>query len=1162
MGMEIKQGISAHAAIRFLLLLSALPVLTAQPQTLDTLNLGANDVVNALAIQPDGKILVGGSFTNLGGLARSYLGRINANGTVDTGFTNRANSTVNCLVGQTDGGIIIGGAFTTLGGSTRNAIGRLSRSGALDAFFNPGASASPNSAYVSALAIQPDGKILVGGFFNSLGFLSRTNIGRLHSFGLPDSAFDAGPGSGLQHVSSLAVQPDGKILIGGSFTNLSGQLHINVARLNSNGTLDTNFNAAASGAVSCLALQADGKILVGGSFTNLSGQPCSNIGRLNSDGSFDASFNPGASGSVLSLVVQADGKIVVGGMFTNLAGQARNYIGRLNADGNLDIGFNVSANSNVVALAIQADGKILAGGSFTNLAGQSRNRLARLNNTGAATQSVAFDATSVTWLRGGTSPEAWRTTFDLSTNGGSLSSFGSGIRLSGGWQIAGLALPTNVTVRVRAFLSCGKQNGSGCYVETIFGAPAITTQPSARTVNAGFSTSFGVSAIGSATLSYQWRRNGFNLINGGNLSGAQSPTLVLNNLFGADAGNYSCLIYNSYGAVTSAVAMLTVIDPRITASPSGTNANLGETVGFTASAFGTGPLIYQWRKNGANLASETNSSLLFTNIQAADAGSYFDAVVTNAFGNATSSTAVLTVNLASLDSFNAGPVNYDVSSQAIQPDGKIVIGGAFTRIGEQLFYSLARLGSDGTVETNFHPFAGCCGGMHALALQTDGKILVAGNVTSYLARLNSDGSWETAFNPAVAGSCGGAEVNCLALQPDGKIVVGGSFTSLGGQACTNLGRLNPNGTLDTSFHTATAAACSDILCVALQPDGRIIFGGEFGPGDSRLGRLNPDGTPDLSFTTYGPATIYQPNALVVQPDGKILVAAWFPKPTGQTDFLGRLNPDGTLDTTFNPAVSWSATIGFGVQSLALQTDGKILLGGQFYAVGGHARQHLARINGDGTLDYSFAPASDMDVLSLGLQADGKIVVGGHFLSLEGQPRSYVGRLNNTLPASQNLSFDGNAVTWQRGGASPEVWRTTFEVSTNGANWTFLGAGARVSGGWQLGGVLLPTNAPVRARGFLTGGQYNASSWFVETPLAVDPQTPPRIITDDSSFGISSNAFGFNLVALRGQTVIVESSPNLFDWTPVLTNTIAAVPLYVSDPNSANSPTHFYRARLH
>ncbi|MCW5553464.1 MAG: immunoglobulin domain-containing protein [Verrucomicrobiae bacterium] len=1158
----IRQRIGSQAAVKCLFLLSALVALTAHAQTLDSLNLGANNVVNALAIQTDGKILVGGSFTNFGGLARSYLARINTNGTVDTTFTNGANNTVNSLVVQTDGGILVGGTFTTLGGSTRNAIGRLSSGGALDSFFNPGVSASPASAYVSALAVQPDGRILVAGFFSSLGFFSRTNIGRLNSFGSLDSSFNAGPGGGFQNVNALAVQLDGKILIGGSFTNLAGQLHTNIARLNSRGSLDTNFNAAADEVVSCLALQADGKILVGGSFTNLSGQPCNYIGRFNSDGSFDGSFNPGASGSVLSLVVQADGKIVVGGTFTNLVGQARNYIGRLNGDGSLDDSFNVFASSNVVSLAIQTDGKILAGGSFTNVAGQARNRLARLNNTGAATQSVVYDATTVTWLRGGTSPDVWRTTFDLSTNGGNLSSFGSGNRISGGWQITGLTLPTNVTVRARGFLSGGRHNGSGGYVESIFGPPAITSQPSSRTVNAGSATSFSISAVGSATLNYQWRRNSTKLMNGGNVSGAQSPTLGLNNLFGIDGGHYSCLVMNSYGVVTSGGATLTVVDPRITVSPTSTNASLGGTASFSVSAYGTAPLSYQWRKNGANLVGETSPSLLFSGVQAADAGSYFDAVVTNTFGSATSPAAVLTVNLASLDDFNAGPVPYgaDVFSQVIQPDGKIVIGGAFQKIGDYWFDSIARLDSHGFAETNFHPAAGCCGGMHALALQTDGKILVAGQVpTGYLARLNPDGSWQSAFNPMVAGLC--AEVNCLALQPDGKIIVGGSFTSLGGQACTNLGRLSTNGTLDTTFRTATAAACSEILCVALQPDGKIIYGGQFGPGDSRLGRLNADGTADTSFTNYGPGAIYQPNALVVQPDGKILVAAWFPKPSGQTDFLGRLNPDGSLDGTFNPGIGWSATIGFGVQSMALQADGKILLGGQFYAVGGHMRQQLARINPDGTPDFSFAPVSNGDVYSLGLQADGRIIVGGHFSSLEGQTRIYIARLNNTLAANQNLSFDGNALLWQRGGASPEVWRTTFEVSTNAANWTILGAGERVPGGWRLGSISLSTNAMVRARGFTTGGQYNASSWFVESSLAMDPRTPPRIKTDDSSFGIRSNAFGFNLVALQGQTVVVEASPNLTDWVTILTNSISFTPLYVSEPIGTNFSIRFYRARL-
>src|SRR5439155_548669 len=141
--------------------------------TLDTgFNPGENSTVQALAVQADGKIVAGGSFTTLGNsgtTARNRIGRLNLDGTVDTGFDPGANRPVRALAVQADGRILVAGDFTTLGGggtgtTVRNRIGRLNADGTLDTSFNPGANLA-----VLALAIEADGKILVGGNFTTLG---------------------------------------------------------------------------------------------------------------------------------------------------------------------------------------------------------------------------------------------------------------------------------------------------------------------------------------------------------------------------------------------------------------------------------------------------------------------------------------------------------------------------------------------------------------------------------------------------------------------------------------------------------------------------------------------------------------------------------------------------------------------------------------------------------------------------------------------------------------------------------------------------------------------------------------------------------------------------------------------------------------------------------
>ena len=146
--------------------------------------------------------------------------------------------------------------------------------------------------------------------------------------------------------------------------------------------LPDGFNPGANADVYSLAVQADGKILVGGWFSTLGGQTRNCVGRLNADGTLDSGFNPGANQRVNSLAVQADGKILVAGWFTTLGGQTRNYIGRVNANGILDSGFNARAGNLVESLAVQADGKILLGGWLNTLGGQTRIGIGRLNPDG------------------------------------------------------------------------------------------------------------------------------------------------------------------------------------------------------------------------------------------------------------------------------------------------------------------------------------------------------------------------------------------------------------------------------------------------------------------------------------------------------------------------------------------------------------------------------------------------------------------------------------------------------------------------------------------------------------------------------------------------------------------------------------------------------------
>ena len=355
---------------------------------IDGFNPNANSTVYSIALQPggmfwsEGKILVGGYFTSIGGMPRNYIARLNADGTPDDGFNPDANYIVYSIAVQANGKILIGGEFTSIGDDeTRKYIARLNEDGTLDADFN---NANVDNL-VRSIAVQADGKILIGGFFTSISGETRNYIARLNEDGTLDADFNPNVNYGANnYVQSVALQADGKILIGGRFNKIGVETRNRIARLNADGTLDTNFNPDVYDPVLSIAVQADGKILIGGEIPGW-------IARLNADGTVDTDFNnANLNEYVESIAVQADGKILIGGWFTKIGGVTTNHIARLNADGTLDIGFNANIeNGSVFSFALQADGKILAGGTFTKISGQPRNRIARLYTDGTLDRDLS-----------------------------------------------------------------------------------------------------------------------------------------------------------------------------------------------------------------------------------------------------------------------------------------------------------------------------------------------------------------------------------------------------------------------------------------------------------------------------------------------------------------------------------------------------------------------------------------------------------------------------------------------------------------------------------------------------------------------------------------------------------------------------------------------------
>lgn len=374
----------------------------------------------------------------------------------------------------------------------------------------------------------------------------------------------------------------------------------------------------------------------------------------------------------------------------------------------------------------------------------------------------------------------------------------------------------------------------------------------------------------------------------------------------------------------------------------------------------------------------------------------------------------------SLDPSYAPPVgaNAAITQLLVQPDGKTVVAGEFTAIGNQPRVRIARLNADGSLDAGFELQKGTNGAIAALALQADGKLLIAGaftaaghSVRNRIARLNADGALDSTFRPNPGPN---AAVNDIALQPDGSLLIAGNFLAVDGEPRTRIARLRADGTLDDRFPPnstsgrdvpASAGANSSVLALAVQQDGKVLMVGSFNEVDgeprSGIARLNTDGSFDADLK-IGPQMVilgWQGGgsasgtvlATTIQPDGKYLVGGRFDEGHGvPRKGIARFNADGTLDLGFDPGAGARYPLGsdgdfFAVESVVLQSDEKILVGGAFTSFDDLPRPGFVRLASDGSVDPDFAlpmlhPETSVSLIPkvthIATQPDGNLLIAG------------------------------------------------------------------------------------------------------------------------------------------------------------------------------------------
>lgn len=701
---------------------------------------------------------------------------------------------------------------------------------------------------VTCMYLQSDGKMLVAGYFSRFNENKIGNLIRVNADGTLDANFQ-NANQYPPNIKDVLVQSDGKILISGSFRLVNGIVRNSIARLNADGSMDTTFDPGSGIPYSVLVtarmvLQKDGKIIIGGNFKLYNGIAVNNLVRIHSNGSIDTSYSTtGVDGTIKSMALQDDDKLLIGGSFTKYNNESVNHLARIHTDGSLDNSFHSGLSSGIASsvhsLFLQKDKKIMITGIFNSYQGAPRKAIARINEDGNL--DFSFEATSGIF------------------NGELLKTF------------------VQPDLKTIVFESFGLKG-------------SLTRLNQDGTKDTGFAK-----AEGNGNITCALQQTDGKLIIGGWFT-----------LLGSKRRNYiACL--KTDGSID---------------------------LPFNTEGLGINGLIQ-------SVVIQKDGKLII-------GGSF-----TTYNGKIRTNVARLHPD-GSLDTTFNSKIDWSdmVTSIALQEDGKILVGGLF-EMNTPAQKNVIRLHPDGSPDISFNSSPGAESFVDHLAIQTDGKIIIVGSFTKHMgfplngiARLNTNGTVDTTFKIG-SGVEGYAEK--IVIQPDGKIVIAGYVTGYNGVQINNLVRLNTDGSLNSTFQNGSGPD-DFVQDMYLQPNGQLVIAGRFktvdGKTANQLARINSDGTLDNTFSAgLGiDVSLNTLNTVVVQPDGKIITAGRFNSFNGTpANSIVRLNSDGSRDHTFE------AGLGIDndkiIYTALLQPDEKIIIGGSFTSYNGNGRNKIARIHG-------------------------------------------------------------------------------------------------------------------------------------------------------------------------------------------------------------------------
>ena len=766
------------------LLLASLTYLPATAQVLDPTFAAPSSIYAPAAVftlgqqQTDGKRVVSGSFTRVNGAAATgRLIRLDATGAIDAAFGQNVGlgNNVFRIKNLPNGQYLLAslGGVITIGSTSRAELLRLNANGTPDPAFDPGAGPdfTNDSGYVQDYDVQPDGKVVVVGYFDSYSGAAAGGVVRLNADGSLDAGFSAGSGvlnNPNQYVSAftVAVQPNGKILVGGDFSTFNGTPAPGLVRLNANGTVDATFTSPlqASSQVSGLTLQPDGKVLVNGYFSN-PGSTTPGLLRLLPTGALDNTFSVSPvlfpNGSIYTSLsdpavrLQSDGKIVVAGYFYANSGQA-NGLARLTSSGALDNTFQFSTSPNSVpsSISLDANGSVVVGNYFNTLLGQENNLL-RLTSTGAPDPTFAAK-------------------LQIPGNVAAMLRQADGKLVMGGnfTEINGVSVHRVARLAANGTLEAGYAAATGILPAAV---TCLVLQPDGKVV-AGMQQgltrlgttgapdpSFNTTAAAASSLTAVAVQPDGRVIIAGNLNGVGSAGLARLTSTGTVDPTFNRFVSSSG-----------------TGNPAGTDALLVQA---------DGKIVVGGRFRPANQQNIVVRVVRYESTGALDP--VFNNLSTYTAVNGTSSFANRVYALAQ------------------QPDGKLLVGGNFGAVDGTLHYGVARLDPTGTPDGSFSPSALLTGNVFALAQQPNGRVLLGGNFNNSgvgntqvnLDRELSNGQVDASFSTTASPN---GTVRALLVQPDGAIVLAGAFTTVGGMPSVGVARITAPNVLSVAAPAAVA----------------------------------------------------------------------------------------------------------------------------------------------------------------------------------------------------------------------------------------------------------------------------------------------------------------------------------------------------------------------